>query len=215
MPEKLQRGACRFENQLGSSESQAGTKWPFTLLHATKAFSECTRKYAGSVRRRCRSYLRDPDAAEDAAQEVFIRLLTHFESVPPEDEKAQAFIATCVNNLCKTKLLKAKTQQSKLERLAHEVVDLFDSDESKVEARQLVHRVLQEADTDCRVSVVKYHFEEVDQATIAREQNVTPRTVINQIQRLFQGARLFLEKCDLGEGWHDPSPRPLGFHLGP
>jgi len=170
---------------------------------------EMYRKYSGSVKRRCQAYLRDVAAAEDAAQEVFLRLIHHFESVPSEGE-AQAYIATCTANLCRNLLRDARAHQQKMDSFTYNTVDEFASHESWVEARQLVQRLLDEADTDARVAVVRYHVDDVNQQAIAEEQNVTRRTVINRIDRFLTHALESMARWDASEPQPPPAEvRPL------
>jgi len=154
------------------------------------------RKFNGLVRRKCRTFLRNPVEAEDAAQEVFVRLLNHFDSIP-SDAEAEAYIAACAANFCRNQLRNEKSQREKLQGLRDRELDEF---EPRVEARQLVRKLVAEEDTDCRAAIVRYHFDDVDQGTIAKEQNVTRRTVINRLNGFSSRARDFVEKCELGEG---------------
>jgi RNA polymerase sigma factor (sigma-70 family) len=169
-------------------------------LHAARndRVQRMYRKYAGLVRKKCRAYLRDADEAEDAAQEVFVRLLQHFDSIP-SDEDIQAFIGTCAANLCRNKLRDAKSHQEKqtLTKWTERTEDGF---ESKVEAKQIFHRVVHEMEEDHAIAFTRFYRDHVDQGTIARELYVTRRTVINWLNKSSERVVDFVTKCELGEG---------------
>src|SRR5258705_13520736 len=61
--------------------------------------AELCRKFGLAIYSRCRRLLRDDVAAEDATQEVFLRVLRHIESAP-SDQAALAWIYRISTNYC-------------------------------------------------------------------------------------------------------------------
>jgi RNA polymerase sigma-70 factor, ECF subfamily len=154
------------------------------------------RRYAKTIYARCRRLLNDADEAEDAAQEVFMRVLKHLESAP-SDEDALPWIYRISSNYCLNQLRNTKARSKHLEGMPRQFVDEF---EPAVVNRQLAKQIVAEATTDHRVPVVMYHLKDVDQQTIAEELGVTRRTVINRLNAFAENARKFMSKVNLGEG---------------
>lgn len=59
---------------------------------------KCYTKYGPMVLRRCRSILHDEDAANDAMQDVFIRLMSRQDSI--KDEYLSSYLYRIATNIC-------------------------------------------------------------------------------------------------------------------
>src|SRR3712207_4391029 len=57
------------------------------------------RRYGPAIFSRCRRLLRDDAAAEDAASEVFLRIMRHIDKAP-DDEAVMAWIYRISTNYC-------------------------------------------------------------------------------------------------------------------
>ena len=60
------------------------TQPTFQIARTDDRAAELYRKFGAVIYSRCRRILRDPTAAEDATQEVFLRALKHLESAPSD-----------------------------------------------------------------------------------------------------------------------------------
>ena len=76
------------------------------------------RKYGPAVYSRCRRILRDESLAEDATQEVFVRVLRHIDEAP-DDEAALRWVYRIATNYCLD--LAGKPQLAELLRALGEV----------------------------------------------------------------------------------------------
>jgi RNA polymerase sigma-70 factor, ECF subfamily len=154
------------------------------------------RKYARTIYARCRRLLSDPQEAEDAVHEVFMRVLRHLETAPSEEE-ALPWIYRISSNYCLNHLRNARTRLEKMSAAPERAPDAF---EDQLMAKQLARRLVANAVREHQVPVVMYHLADVDQQTIAHRLGVTRRTVINRLNAFADDAREFLKKVDLGEG---------------
>ena len=75
------------------------------------------RKYGAVIYSRCRRLLKDDALAEDATQEVFVRVMRHIESAP-DDQAALAWIYRISTNYCLNQL---RDRGSRAEPVSHVV----------------------------------------------------------------------------------------------
>ena len=75
--------------------------------------SEICRRHGASVLRRCRGILRDPDAAQDAAQEVFLTIMGKGHQYRGEADLG-SWIYRVTTNHCLNRIRDPKSIQGKL-----------------------------------------------------------------------------------------------------
>jgi RNA polymerase sigma-70 factor (ECF subfamily) len=79
-----------------------------------EAYGELVERYQEAVIRRARSVLRDPVAAEDAAQEAFVRAYTYLDSFDGR-HRLYTWLARIVTNVCLSQLTAHEWQTLPLE----------------------------------------------------------------------------------------------------
>ena len=131
------------------------------------------RRYGPAVYSRCRRVLRDESLAEDATQEVFVRVLRHIDEAP-DDEAA----------------LRARGSQ------AEPVADLperaGEHPETALGERDSCLKALGSVSEKLRAPAVLYYVDGMEQAQIADVLGVSRRTVINRLQEFAVKAKGYL-----------------------
>jgi RNA polymerase sigma factor (sigma-70 family) len=147
-----------------------------TLSTSTSLVHSLYRGYRGHVLKRARQLLRNPQAAEDTTQEVFLRLLDADERVLSHPEPL-AWLYRVTTNLCLNQIRDEKRRAGLLERRAP-ANDQHGADaESRAAASQLFERVPGELQ---RIAV-HYHADEMTCDEIASLMGVSRRTIGNRL----------------------------------
>ena len=150
-------------------------------------------RYSPIIYARCRRILRDPAVAEDATQEVFVRVLRHLESAP-DDAAALAWISRISTNYC----LNAKRDQSRREESVSEVPEeSSDHPEGAFINRDLAERLLTRVPERLRAPATLYYVDGMEQQHIAELLGVSRRTVINRLGDFNARARKYLAREDI------------------
>lgn len=155
---------------------------------------ELYRRYGPTIYSRCRRLLRDASFAEDATQEVFLRVLRHIESVP-EDAAALAWIHRVSTNYCLNLLRDSARHAEPMESLPEQEVDTF---EDSVVAKDLTEKLMGSAPPELRAPVALYHVKGMEQAQVARALGVSRRTVIYRLGDFTERARKFVARAEAG-----------------
>lgn len=154
--------------------------------------SQLYRRYGAAIYRRARAILRDEAAAEDATQEVFLKLITRLDRVP--DEMAVRWISRVTTNYC----LNVRRNQR---RQAVPVAVLPDRDGRHAEAefveRDLSRRMMAAMPQQLRDFAVLRYERELDANQMARELKVSRRTVFNRLNAFDQWTEEFVRSRDL------------------
>lgn len=152
--------------------------------------AELYRKFGPAIYSRCRRLLRDDVAAEDATQEVFLRVLRHIESAPT-DQAALAWIYRISTNYCLNQLRDRSRQAEPVDELPdapgeHPEPSLLD--------RDLAMRLVMRAPDKLRAPAVLYYVDGLEQEQIAKTLGVSRRTVINRLGEFADRARKFVAR---------------------
>jgi RNA polymerase sigma-70 factor (ECF subfamily) len=152
--------------------------------------AELYRKFGPAIYSRCRRLLRDDVAAEDATQEVFMRVMRHIEAAPDE-QAALAWIYRISTNYC----LNALRDRS---RQAEPVAELPEAPSEHPEAalldRDLAMRLVMRVPEKLRAAAVLYYSDGLDQEQVAKTLGISRRTVINRLQDFVDRARKFVAR---------------------
>lgn len=148
------------------------------------------KKYGPAIYSRCRRLLRDDVAAEDATQEVFLRVLRHIESAP-NDSAALAWIYRISTNYCLNMLRDRSRQAEPVEEIPetpgeHPEAELLD--------RDLAMRLVMRAPENLRAPAVLYYWDGLEQEQVAKMLGVSRRTVINRLGEFANRARKFMAR---------------------
>lgn len=146
-------------------------------MHTTPTVETLYAKYGPTIYARCKRLLKDAAAAEDATQDVFIKVLKHLGSAPGE-QAVLPWIHRITTNHCLNVLRDAKRHAEPMEQLPEQVDDEF---EDSVVTADFARRVLADAPEELTAPAVMYHARGIEQATVARALGVSRRTVLYRL----------------------------------
>lgn len=162
-------------------------------------------RYGTTVYARCRRMLHSPAAAEDAAQETFLRVHQHLEAAP-RNEEALYWICRIATNYCLNEIRRQKTHAKVEEQLPTDG-DLRFSEE-RIADRDLVHRIVARAPEQLRAAAWLYHVDGLDQAEVADALRVSRRTIVNYLASFEHLARKYILRTS-GPDWASPELHSL------
>jgi RNA polymerase sigma-70 factor (ECF subfamily) len=161
-----------------------------TEAHFERLYGE----YGFYVFRRCRHLLGNDTEAEDAMQEVFLKLLANLDRLDPE-RPLLPWINRVTTNHCLNRIRKAKYRQSD----DSVSVDVLPDDTAAVfqlllERQHLVARLVASADGQTQEIVAGYFWDELSVETLARDLSVSVPTIRRRIKAFVEGARSELQR---------------------
>jgi RNA polymerase sigma-70 factor (ECF subfamily) len=142
------------------------------------------REYGATVLRRARAILGDEPAAQDAMQEVFIRVLGKSGDFRQEASPA-TWLYRITTNLCLNRLRDGERRERRLRRETSfaRVV------EARVEDQLTIRRLLEQIPEELREIAIYYHVDHMNQDEIAAIIGVSRRTVGNRLEQFKMQAR--------------------------
>jgi RNA polymerase sigma-70 factor (ECF subfamily) len=161
----------------------------------TKKVEELYGKYGPTIYARCKRVLKDGSAAEDATQDVFVKVLRHFESAPSE-EAVLPWIHRITTNHCLNVLRDSRRHAAPMEELPEQIDDEF---EDGVVSRDFASRVLSDAPEELRVPAVLYHGRGIEQSKVAEALGVSRRTVLYRLAEFTRRVVRFHSLAEAGE----------------
>jgi RNA polymerase sigma-70 factor (ECF subfamily) len=150
------------------------------------------RKYRPTIYVHCRRILRDRAAAEDASQEVFIRVAKNLDSAPASSE-ALAWIYRIATNHCLNQVRSDK-HRTKMAALLSAVPVVGYGGEDRVVSRELVRRILQLSPTRLAAAAYLHHVDGMSHEEVASILGHSRRTIINHIALFVRRARKLLSR---------------------
>jgi RNA polymerase sigma-70 factor, ECF subfamily len=143
------------------------------------------RRFGPVVYSRCRRVLRDATLAEDAAQEVFMRVQKHLDDMP-DDRAALAWIYRVSTNYC-LNLLRDRARQAEP---VGELPDLpGDHPEAAYANRNVALRLVERVPEKLQAPALLYYVDGLEQADVARILGISRRTVINRLAAFVERSR--------------------------
>lgn len=150
--------------------------------------AELYRKFGPLIYARCRRLLRDPAAAEDATQEVFLRALRHLDDAP-DDRAALKWLYRISTNHC---LNVIRDSGRRPVDLGVELPDLGgEHAEHAFEDRDLALKLVTHAPEKLRAPALLHWVDGIDQGRVAEILEVTRRTVINRLAAFTHWAQAY------------------------
>jgi RNA polymerase sigma factor (sigma-70 family) len=136
---------------------------------------------------RCRRLLSSTSLAEDATQEIFVKLIAG-QLVLPSGEEAAPWIQRVATNYCFNYLRNERRRQQARATLDREVASSSDG----VADRELVRRVIESLPEEVGLIAWLNHVDELDQGDIAARLHISRRTVVARLAAFNTGARRVL-----------------------
>lgn len=152
------------------------------------------RTYGPLVRRRARSILGNEAEAEDATQEVFVKVLSSLDAFRGESQPS-TWLYRITTNLCLNRIRDNKRHKGRLEELTVSRQANLDSERpasAGPESRIALHALLQRIPADLAEAAIYYHVDGMEQEEIAKLTGVARRTVGYRLERFREEARKLL-----------------------
>jgi RNA polymerase sigma-70 factor (ECF subfamily) len=152
-----------------------------------RRFAEIYRTFWPVVYARCRRLLAAEPTAEDAAQEIFLKLMAHVTDIPAGEAESR-WIHRVTTNHCLNLL---RNEKRRLDvRLALGLEQASFSDD--LAARELAQRVIASVPDEVGVIGWLSHVDELDQNDIAQRLQISRRTVVARLATFNERARRVL-----------------------
>jgi RNA polymerase sigma-70 factor (ECF subfamily) len=159
----------------------------------TDRCSELYRAYGPTIYARCRHMLRDASAAEDAAQETFIRVHRHLASAP-DGPSALRWIYRIATNVCLNEMRNSRRRPA----LVGDISAFTASDTSSERGivRSDLERTLVRVPAHLCAAAWLYHVDGFDQSEVAACLGISRRTVCNYLTDFAARARNVVARGD-------------------
>ena len=143
------------------------------------------RRYGAMVHQRCRALLRHPEAAEDAAQEVFVRVLERLDQFRNESSPV-TWLYRVTTNICLDRLRRERrNREVELTPVVSNALADGAVPADRLAASREEHRlVFKDVDQKTMQILVHLHFDEMTQAEIAETMGLSRKTIYNKLERL-------------------------------
>lgn len=138
-------------------------------------------KFGPTIYARCKRLLKDSASAEDATQDVFMKVLKHLDTAFPQGTKEEAvvpWIHRITTNHCLNVIRDSRRHAEPVEHVPEMVDDEF---EDSVVTRDFSQRLLAATPEELKAPAVLYHAHGVDQSRVAAELGVSRRTVLYRL----------------------------------
>jgi RNA polymerase sigma factor (sigma-70 family) len=162
----------------------------------TEAFRNIVEKYQPIVLRLCRSYMKNIEEAEDAAQEIFLRAyksLSNFKL----DKKFLNWLYTIAVNHLKSRYAKIRRFEEHKEMVRNEPVKEQQTPEElnvREELRKEIRNTIDSLPGNLKEVTVLYYLEEMDVQDITEILGISRENVKSRLFRARKKMRVFLEK---------------------
>lgn len=161
----------------------------------TEKVEELYGRYGPAIYAKCRRLLRDPSAAEDATQDVFVKVLRHSASTPSE-EAVLPWIHRITTNHCLNALRDSRRRAAPMEEAPEPIDDEF---EDNLVCRDFASKVLSRAPEELRMPAVLYHARGIEQSKVAEVLGVSRRTVLYRLAEFTRRVVQFHSLAEAGE----------------
>lgn len=146
------------------------------------------RTYGPLVRRRARSLLGDDLEAQDALQEVFVRVIGAMNEFRGQSQPS-TWLYRITTNLCLNRIRDSRRRRDHLARLAEGETHAARVSTTPAESRAILRRLLADLPEELAEIAVYYHVDEMDQAEIAAILGVSRRTIGYRLDRFREEAQ--------------------------
>ncbi len=133
------------------------------------------------VLRRCRRLLRDEEAALDALQDVFARLMEKGQASP---EFPSSFLYTMATRICIDRIRSARARPVKDEEEILEGIAASGDLEARLFAGRILDRLFRREEEDTRVIAVLFHVDGLTYEEVAEQVGLSVSAVRKRLERL-------------------------------
>ncbi len=134
-------------------------------------------RFGPTIYARCRRLLKNPAAAEDATQEVFIKVMKHMGSAPHE-AAVLPWIHRITTNHCLNMLRDGRRHAEPVAEVPEQRDDDF---MESVVSKDFAEKVLLETPEEEKAPAVMYHLKGMEQSKVAAVLGVSRRTVLYRL----------------------------------
>jgi len=152
--------------------------------------AELYRTYGGLVMRRCQAILGPGDAASDAMQEVFIKVLKNWDNFQHEASPV-TWLYRIATNVCIDEIRRhsRKNAVALTPEMQHVLASHEPSAEQVLDSRETLSRLLRKIDPQSLQILIYSQFDEMSQEEIAQVLGISRKTVwtrLNAIRKQLQ-----------------------------
>lgn len=152
-------------------------------------------RYGAAIYSRCMRLLKDEPAAEDATQEVFLKVLRHAASAPAANG-LMPWIHRISTNHCLNLLRDARRHAITIDALPELVDYEFEED---LLTRDFAQRVLSSTPEHVRAPALLYYGHGLEQSKVALALGISRRTVLYRLAAFTKGVMELHELAQAGE----------------
>lgn len=153
-------------------------------------------KLGPAIYARCRRMLKERAAAEDATQEIFLKILRSVDQVP-SDDALMPWVHRVTTNYCLNALRDARRRAEPMPNEA--MPEPRDDDfEDSVVTKDFADRLMERQPDELKAPVMLYHVKGMEQSRVASWLGVSRRTVLYRLAEFAQRAKEFEELADAG-----------------
>ena len=153
-------------------------------------------KLGPAIYARCRRILKDRAAAEDATQEIFIKILKSADSIP-SDDAVMPWVHRVTTNHCLNMIRDARRRAEPMP--AEAMPEPRDDDfEDSVVSKDFAEQLMARQPEELKAPVMLYHVKGMEQSKVASWLGISRRTVLYRLAEFAERARKFEELADAG-----------------
>jgi RNA polymerase sigma-70 factor (ECF subfamily) len=159
------------------------------------ALDDAYRRWGGLIYRRCLKLLGDAAAAEDATQEVFVRLMQHIGRLSPQKGHAEGYLAwiyRVATNHCLNVLRDGARLEVREPASLPELPD--ESGAERFAARDLSGKLLRRFDQETRAIAVLSLVDGMSRDEVAEVLSLSRKTVGKKLARFINTSRRYLAR---------------------
>jgi RNA polymerase sigma-70 factor (ECF subfamily) len=143
------------------------------------------------VLRRCRALLKDEEAAVDAMQDTFVRLLRY--STTLNEEAPSSLIYRMATNVCLNRIRSQSRNKEVCDRDLFENIAAMDEPENRLLASNLLNRLFAKQQTSTRTIAVLHFLDGMTLEEVASEVGMSVSGVRKRLRPLRSGLEGLLE----------------------
>jgi len=150
------------------------------------------KQYGFVIYGRCEQILHNQEDAWDATQEVFMKLITHYDTIK-DKQKVVSWIYSAATNYCFNQLRRQKKWSSHVDV---EQISRESRIEQRLSAKQLIDHALQFHSPKVHQAVYFTYIEQLEQKEIQKITGQSPATIRRNLQKFKASLRALSNRAD-------------------